>query len=109
MDINLDSINTTNINKEENYLNFKIISPGNGDRFSENEKIYIKIKQTGKENIKKYSIYLNDKYIAATSNDRFNFRLSNIESLKKGKNILRIAGQGISGSRLEKVIVFNVE
>jgi hypothetical protein len=91
-------------------LEFRLLSPGDGDHFAENEKIYIKMKQTGPEDIRKYFIYLNGTYLASTTNNKFSFRPRDVKTIiKKGDNLLKVAGQGISGDRLEKYITIKID
>ncbi len=110
--LNIDStrINTaprTMINN--NSLDFRFLSPGNGDRFRKKEKIYVKLRQTGPENIRKYFIYVNGKYLASTTRESFSFRPSDVDNIKVGENIIKIAGQGMNGDRLEKIVTIQVE
>jgi hypothetical protein len=95
-------------NQEEDFdkkMNFKILSPGNGDVFGEEGKIFVNLSSEKDSGIKKYKIYINGKYVVSTS-AKVNIDLSKINNLKK-QNILKIVAVDARGNMVAKKIIFS--
>ncbi len=110
-DLNLNQTNIiedpyANLNSNLDF-DFEIFSPGDGDTFKEDEKMYINLKIT-KGRIDSFSFYVNGKFLAKSRSGKFNFKLNQIDNLKIGKNELKIVGYW-KGKRIEKKIYFNIK
>lgn len=113
-DLNLDQIKNQGENdsspSENNFtqnMKFKILSPGSGDVFREDEKMYINISTNKDTDIKKYLIYINNKYIISNNNGKINIDLGLVNGLKK-ENILNVTAVDSSGNKVGKNLLFMI-
>ncbi len=78
-------------------LTFKILSPGDGDLYRDDESVFIKIIDRDSKIID-FSFYLNDKYIGSNQQGSLSFVLSDIDGVQN-ENILKIVAEDKDGFR----------